>query len=568
VTALDKKARRLKLLAIVAVVLAALAPLVLLSCSAESSKPVPPVAGGVWSPPGAVASFLVEPGAPIPPREYNGKPWKEIRATQGHRTHGGSERVFCKDCHTKGFVAPKEIACGREGCHVAQAAQPHGAVGGTGDKGCAQCHAFAPGKPERKCIECHDKPQDRASGKLAAVVDGHAKAECSKCHKPHEAKVTAPAECKSCHEKQESAVHAQHAGNSKGCSDCHAPHTPAAAARETCATCHSEPKGPHPAHHASCLSCHDPHAAGKISSNVCTTCHKARVTLRARTVAKHAQCTNCHAGHAPNEVGDASCKKCHVNARVEHPARQGTGAAGGPPPRACAACHTPHPSDPDQKVAHCTSCHAKVATQDQGVHASTLACTGCHKPHDFKAPAKATMRTFCARCHANEATLTAAPRKGHADCTSCHVSAHVKSAPPECSSCHAQQLASATKAHQSCKTCHEPHGGAQRSKELCVSCHAERATGPHRKIDGGCSKCHRAHGPAGIATPPACGTCHLAATRKSLHTVAGHADCTKCHSAHQGPRASRDTCTASGCHTTRKTHEPNAEKCTGCHMFK
>jgi hypothetical protein len=144
---------------------------------------------------------------------------------------------------------------------------------------------------------------------------------------------------------------------------------------------------------------------------------------------------------------------------------------------------------------------------------------------------------------------------------------HVKSAPPACATCHAQEAATATKAHQVCNACHEPHSGARLPNATCASCHADRAAGPHQKVPGGCSSCHRAHGPTRSPTPPACGTCHAPASRKGMHLVAGHADCARCHTVHAAPLATRDACTAT-CHTDRKTHEPNATKCSTCHVFK
>lgn len=541
--------------------------------AANGASASPSASSNVWSPPGAVAVELISPGPPLPVRAYAGHPWTDWRETRGHSAHRGNDKVVCKDCHTSGFQpGGGDVACGREGCHVAEAAHPHGATGalaGEGGKGCARCHGFAPGAAAPTCLECHATPQTKAGGELAAITDGHAKADCGKCHHSHQEPLSAAADCVSCHE-QRAPVHGGHAG-SGGCRDCHASHQPAAAARQACARCHSAPAGPRPAHHAACQSCHEPHAKTAPSTGVCVGCHKARVTLRADRVPQHAVCTSCHTPHAPDQVGDASCTKCHVKAKVEHPARSGKSkmhpTPGAPvPPRACAACHVPHPDDPTQKVAHCTSCHASVAPADEGVHATSLVCTSCHKPHDFKAPTSATLRGFCGRCHEAEAKRTTS-RKGHEVCSTCHASAHQKSPPTACVTCHETQVAGTIDSHRECATCHDPHSGAVKSNDGCAKCHTDRAEGPHRAIPKGCPTCHGVHGAAATKPLPACTACHKAPARKGLHQGAGHRDCATCHSAHEMPRADRASCTRDGCHVDRRKHEPNAERCAACHAF-
>jgi predicted CXXCH cytochrome family protein len=131
--------------------------------------------------------------------------------------------------------------------------------------------------------------------------------------------------------------------------------------------------------------------------------------------------------------------------------------------------------------------------------------------------------------------------------------------------------ATAPKGHQLCANCHEPHSGEHLAKATCASCHENKTTGPHATVAGGCPTCHRPHGAAkvnlGPAAPPACATCHDVKELPALHSIPAHAACANCHSSHDGPRADRATCTSS-CHTDRKTHQPQAPVCSGCHVFR
>jgi hypothetical protein len=119
--------------------------------------------------------------------------------------------------------------------------------------------------------------------------------------------------------------------------------------------------------------------------------------------------------------------------------------------------------------------------------------------------------------------------------------------------------------HQECTNCHEQHTGQQ--KVACAGCHSSEAASPHGKVEGGCTTCHRPHGPEGIAAPPACPTCHEVAKLPGLHSVAKHQDCLMCHKGHDDPTAAvRVPCL--GCHTDRKDHFPNAPSCASCHLFQ
>jgi hypothetical protein len=97
----------------------------------------------------------------------------------------------------------------------------------------------------------------------------------------------------------------------------------------------------------------------------------------------------------------------------------------------------------------------------------------------------------------------------------------------------------------------------------CASCHKAESATKHNA----CASCHRPHGPGGVASPPACTTCHERPKLPALHAAADHATCSTCHSSHGPPKADRATCTGS-CHADRAKHQPQAPVCNGCHVFR
>ena len=471
--------------------------------------------------------------------------WVEFRTSLGHTQHVGKNGVTCTSCHAEGdgFKNPGPAPCVH--CHSKEGARFHkGSVTEMTD--CLTCHAFAPAQKTPTCISCHAKPE----GRLAAIASTHATTDCVQCHSPHGDPSVAAKACEGCHTER-APEHAAHAG-STGCADCHKPHAPAHVALEDCGTCHKEAPGPKPAGHDACVDCHKPHTF-TASANVCVGCHGAKETLLAAIVNDHAVCTSCHTPHDPGNAAH-SCAGCHAKVTVTHGGKT-----------ECVSCHAPHSGDVNAKVSPCTTCHSAIATTDKGAHAGGTTCTTCHKPHDFAPPANKL--AFCASCHARESRIVSS-NPGHSDCATCHgASAHAPKTGLVCATCHAKEQASAPKGHQACLGCHEPHSGNHPAKATCASCHAGKTGGPHDALKGGCTTCHEAHGPGGIAKPPACATCHAASSPlPALHTVAAHKDCASCHSPHKSKAPDRTTCTGS-CHADRKTHQPQAQVCTGCHAF-
>jgi hypothetical protein len=473
--------------------------------------------------------------------------WAEYRTSLGHTQHVGRANVECKDCHDyarDGFKNPGPAPCAR--CHAKEAARLL-AGGVTKMTDCLTCHAFAPAQVVPTCIGCHAEPE----GRFAAIKTTHATTDCVQCHSPHGDPTIVAAACASCH-TEVAPEHAAHAG-SAGCADCHKPHAPAASALTECRTCHEASVGHQPAGHDSCLGCHKPHAFA-ASPRVCADCHEAeaKATFLAARVPAHAACTSCHAPHAPGAAA-ASCIGCHAEINVSHGGKTD-----------CITCHEPHAGDVTATASACTSCHVKIAGKDNGAHAGGIVCTSCHKPHAFDPPQNKV--ALCASCHANEETRVAT-NPGHTDCASCHgPSAHAPKTTLTCATCHGREQASAPKGHQACLGCHEPHSGKSLPAATCASCHADKTGGPHDALKNKCETCHRPHGPGGIPKPPACTTCHADGPLPALHTVPAHNECASCHSPHRPAPSSRATCTGS-CHADRRNHQPQAQVCTGCHVF-
>ena len=134
-----------------------------------------------------------------------------------------------------------------------------------------------------------------------------------------------------------------------------------------------------------------------------------------------------------------------------------------------------------------------------------------------------------------------------------------------CETCHVAEASSAPAGHAKCEGCHTPHDPRAKPKS-CATCHTDKPKTEHGRLVADCTSCHRAHGPNGSASPPACASCHQVAKLPGLHSVAQHAPCSACHTAHEAkPKSDRATCLA--CHRDRVDHEPDAATCAGCHPF-
>ncbi len=211
------------------------------------------------------------------------------------------------------------------------------------------------------------------------------------------------------------------------------------------------------------------------------------------------------------------------------------------------------------------------------------AATDCFSCHDFGGD-PGIKPWACARCHVDPA----GPAIAHfdQDCASCHRPHQQPSLlPRSCQDCHAADeigtiqhgrrvVAGAT----TCLDCHEAHDQSIDASARCQRCHdRERPIVPATALRGGhdtcqtcqadgCATCHRAHGPGGVATPPACLDCHHRRALPNLHQGKGHEKCADCHGAHLA-EPGRDRASCLRCHTDMRDHEPGAAFCSGCHPF-
>ena len=538
--------------------------------------------------------------------------WQSARLSAGHQRHVTQEHLACAECHdlsAKAIGAASPVRCAS--CHAKESSIRHAGqqaalrFGESVKADCTACHAFGGAKqlaldagasPEqfspRDCLRCHASQQG-GTPKIAV----HAASGCTSCHRPHEDQTPKPAPCVGCH----AAISTTHAAVGKSatqvCTTCHEhQHAPASEALGKCVTCHETmpPIVPKTAlfagGHSQCVSCHTPHAFSKALARPCRSCHADLRVLGESSVTAHRQCTSCHAPHDVRASAEQSCSTCHANVHPDHPKVAGKGA--------CVGCHDPHPAAAHalEAAATCSSCH-RSAHSDKDFHRG-LACTQCHTPHAFSLASAGT--SICRNCHAQElarvalrsghqrcanchgglphqptvqpatcSTCHAAEQKlanrGHAVCTTCH-EPHSGAQAAACRSCHVVEARTAPSGHARCVNCHEPHAGSAKLAPACSTCHANEGLSKHGQIVGGCKTCHAPHGPQPVVSPPPCGNCHQTSQLGGLHQIAKHGNCTSCHAAHGAPSGlARTVCET--CHGDRKSHFPNAPRCTSCHLF-
>lgn len=573
---------------------------------------------------GLFARFVVWPARTptVSPVEFVPQTWELARTAPMHDLHVGQKQIACARCHEAGFGKPPSLgACAASDCHAKPAANAHhgndqtpttcltchvfrggaqatacvdchGASAkttnagapkhehhATNDATCAKCHALHGDKGQRTravdCTDCHTSVE-ASHGKLDVHLGaGPAAAQmCTSCHHPHEGKAEAQTRCASCHvnaqmAKQLAAPQVSPQGRNvaghPACTTCHTPHDAKKSDVKKCASCHAghDDAMSNPGH-AACTSCHQPHAPGGAAAS-CKGCHGDKSTLAANHVASHDACTSCHQPHRPQVSKENACASCHQAIAPKHPQD-----------RACIGCHAPHAPASAPIAAACSSCHRK-ASSDHAFHSAKVECRQCHAPHDFQLAsvrpnaahptmANVVATQFCSKCHASEASQA---RSGHQGCTNCHGEAHApRGKPAGCATCHATEASTAPKGHATCTNCHDGHTGSLGSHQACTSCHSDKSHAQHGNLKNGCQTCHRPHGPNGLASPPVCTSCHAVDKLPGLHAIQQHAaNCASCHSSHAAPSATRATCTGS-CHADRRTHQPAAQVCEGCHLFR
>lgn len=490
---------------------------------------------------------------PAPPRVLVPAQWRELRSGYLHRVHVAEVQVDCATCHGKDALGrPPQRVCVT--CHSVQAQVVHGVrrnpratlAGGAvpspdavsesddapirgvaegrspGPPGeCLLCHKFEQSTAQSRwdCVRCHGGPTD-PPGALAV----HGQVECGECHRPHGPTTILEANCGECHDAELAAKAAEH-----GCADCHRPHQAANRARDACQQCHQSQQGATAGGHDRCEQCHEPHRLAEDASRSCARCHQDSADLPA------------HGGGA-----------------------------------ACIRCHDPHGGP----QAECATCHAtqQAAVAGQVGHAER--CSACHQEHPHLVGlAASTASEACAQCHQTQVRTGPV---GHQQCLSCHQPHSMAVAAEACRACHGPLVQAARVGHRQCGQCHRPHEGLASAQERggsCADCHGEMATKLHGTLAAGCTPCHDVHGPAAARDARGaerlamegradCQGCHQA-QQPGLHGIAGHQACGRCHgrAAHERESwAARATCLA--CHESQAQHEPEADTCQGCHVFR
>lgn len=503
---------------------------------------------------------------------------------------GAGVKADCTNCHAFTLDGSGH----EEALRILDAPRPPGVMGSGGSAGAGGSSALNPAVPAYgpgDCKRCHATQQ----GDVPPVAV-HGTQECLSCHRPHEDAKPQSAPCADCH----SQVHTNHATKDKTptqvCQTCHADqHASAAAAGTGCASCHSTQQPLIPATalfdggHTACIGCHRPHDFDPKLAGDCRTCHGDQNVIGGGRIAAHDRCISCHAPHDVKASPAQACASCHQSVHPDHPKR---GEAG-----TCVGCHDPHPATAHagSSAKNCSSCH-QFAASDKAAHGG-VECVKCHQPHQFKL--QQAQHAVCSGCHAarvQQVTVNAGhqacqschaglPHRpqammkgcptchqseqaqvnaGHQQCQSCH-EPHSGARQKDCASCHKPEAATAPKGHQACTSCHQPHSGSLGGK-VCATCHKQEAASPHGKLQQGCTNCHRPHGPDGVASAPACTTCHERAKLPGLHSEPKHQPCNRCHSGHgEEPSMLREACLS--CHQDRKTHFPEAKRCANCHLF-
>jgi Cytochrome c3 len=505
--------------------------------------------------------------------------------------HGGVDCKLCHDPHAEKKGPARTPPC--KECHHIQI--------GTGNKKlpdehfeCTSCHEQH--KPLKransKCAGCHEQARARATGPSSTALRHD---ECASCHLPH-AWVPEPNGCVTCHSKQAKLVFGKSPVQHRRCVNCHEVHGPPPSGA-VCGSCHKENAQrmrAAPAKHQNCPSCHNPHAPKVQVPTACAACHRtqlAQVVTQGPAAHARESCPGCHVVHGNPRVDTKTCAICHKDkgalvkkARPEehhrcescHRQHKFKVDPASPPCLRChqpliqnasihrgncMKCHTPHGS-PAVAQDKCQKCHEKIQLKPPPGVAAHGRCNSCHKPHK----AAATARDQCKGCHQDKGKIAALWPAGSAHreaCNRCH-NQHAVLSIKNCGECHQKEQTSASGGPHQCKFCHSPHQAPASTTKgwwgRCVKCHEKEVTAS--KAHNKCENCHKPH----RFTPPKCKTCHAGPASKGAHQVKQHGECTKCHDAHGATIPGRAQCLA--CHKDRVDHQPQAQRCQACHLFK
>ena len=216
-------------------------------------------------------------------------------------------------------------------------------------------------------------------------------------------------------------------------------------------------------------------------------------------------------GHPKTPASNGGCIACHANGAEHVKAGGGRGAGGivNPSPRN-------KNMTAEQRSGVCLACHSDnrhLAFWDSGRHRKNdVACTNCHNPHGGN-PTLLRVENPPIR---PLVTTTQVPQQEV--CFTCHRDIRALVMRPS----HHPIVEGKVK----CTSCHNPHGAlspnmvnAESTRELCVSCHADKR-GPfmfeHPPVEENCLTCHNPHGSRSVKllkekVPNLCQDCHDAA---------------------------------------------------------
>lgn len=452
--------------------------------------------------------------------------------------HGGyAVNSGCSDCHNVHSAGNQHMLKNRvhqpvaakqcHRCHQPGSGQTPFAVSAAADQLCALCHAeelknySAKGAhlPATKgeCTSCH---QVHASN-FAGMLKKQPQQLCFDCHKFKSFGPQAPAEGSG----------SQHASAKQGdCLVCHAPHLSASGqpallrkpGNQLCLDCHADYAANKrinhkPARSGDCLGCHLSHESVydglliKQQRLLCADCHdKVNETLGQPSLHRPFVAGNCSSCHNPHGAELANllvkpsaeiCGRCHgtIETARQQPNRHQPFKDG-----RCDLCHYPHGSEQPflltgAAVELCVKCHAQQKIMP-GTPSGHQNCIICHYAHGNDEPAYLMQEQpqLCLNCHGvNRFWEKGAGHKPAVDgkCQACHdphePQLHrVKNADAAlCGQCHDISPSALAGSHRnlapsasSCLSCHDPHGGPDRSLTLPVK---------HEPFDkGNCIHCH------------------------------------------------------------------------------
>ncbi len=433
------------------------------------------------------------------------------RALLRSHVHQPVAQKGCSECHTapSGGRPPALKQSGADLCFRCHSEQ-RGAFAQVGthspvaDGDCAACHAshasdytgMIKTAPQKLCFECHQFKSFGPDAEFAGRGFVHAPAaegDCQSCHRPHRAAagqsslLSGPIDalCRDCHgDVVDPRRYGHPPVDDEGCLTCHQSHESVHEGllikeqKLVCIDCHDQILDElgkaslhRPFSRGRCSGCHDPHGSDNRhilvadANDTCAACHQDLEAERQLNTAhkpfRDGQCDRCHMPHASDELfllsGEPSslCLDCHsaMRPRVDVP----------PAHQNCSTCHAPHGNAGDHYLRQslpglCLSCHEVNAYWDKGAaHAPARdgECQSCHDSHFVdtdRVVGRDWTAALCSPCHETDPSVLASSHKGIAP------------------------------GNDSCRNCHDPHGGPDRSLTFPVQ--------HHPFAEGDCTPCH------------------------------------------------------------------------------